>query len=229
MFDAEELVGLRIFLREAAEQKPEGQAGGVGNCVACHPAPFFTDFSFHNTGVTQDEYDGVHGGGAFAALVIPSRSERAADPEAFLPPTAKHPDGTGRFRAAADGGQSRAHGPGRLEHPVQLRLPEVAGPAEEGDQARSGDASSPRTRCSTRRSAASRRPACATSATRTRTCTTARATRSRTRVGFYLGSSAQQRAGTLRNGDPALADIDLAPADVAPLAAFLRSLNEDYE
>ena len=48
-------------------------------------------------------------------------------------------------------------------------------------------------------------------------------------IGFYLQSSAQQRAGTLRNGDPALADIDLSPADIAPLAAFLRSLNEDYE
>ena len=48
-------------------------------------------------------------------------------------------------------------------------------------------------------------------------------------VGFYLQSSAQERAGTLRNGDRALADIDLSPADVAPLAAFLRSLDEDYE
>ncbi|MFI5317176.1 MAG: hypothetical protein ACHQ6T_15855 [Myxococcota bacterium] len=48
-------------------------------------------------------------------------------------------------------------------------------------------------------------------------------------VGFYLGSSQAQRGGTLRNGAPELAGIQLAPSDVAPLAAFLRSLNEDYE
>src|SRR5262249_10639522 len=109
IFDAEELEGLRIFLREPddeEQQQSQGAAGGVGNCVACHPAPLFTDFLFHNTGVTQNEYDGVHGGGSFAALLIPSRSERAADPEAFLPATAKHPDGTGRFRAAADAGDA---------------------------------------------------------------------------------------------------------------------------
>ena len=180
VFDAEELLGLRIFLREAAEQKPEGQAGGVGNCVACHPAPFFTDFSFHNTGITQDEYDGVHGGGAFAALVIPSRSERAADPEAFLPADREAP---GRHRPLPRGRrrrESRAHGPGRLEHPVQHRLPEGAGRRSRRRSNAPRRRSSRRTPCSTPRSAASRRRGCATSATRTRTCTTARATSSRT-------------------------------------------------
>lgn len=35
-------------------------------------------------------------------------------------------------------------------------------------------------------------------------------------------------AGSLRNGAHELAGIALGPNDVAPLAAFLRSLDEDY-
>jgi cytochrome c peroxidase len=48
-------------------------------------------------------------------------------------------------------------------------------------------------------------------------------------VGFYLGSSSTARAGTLRNGDISLQGIALLPADIAPLVAFLKSLNEDYQ
>jgi len=48
-------------------------------------------------------------------------------------------------------------------------------------------------------------------------------------VGFYLGSSSAARAGTLRNGATSLQGIALLPADIAPLVAFLRSLNEDYQ
>ena len=48
-------------------------------------------------------------------------------------------------------------------------------------------------------------------------------------MSFYVQVSAQQRAGSLRNGDPRLAGIELSPDDVVPLAAFLRSLNEDYQ
>jgi hypothetical protein len=48
-------------------------------------------------------------------------------------------------------------------------------------------------------------------------------------VGFYLGSSSAMRGGTLRNGAQALQGIALLPADIAPLVAFLKSLNEDYQ
>ena len=46
---------------------------------------------------------------------------------------------------------------------------------------------------------------------------------------FYVDVSARARAGQLRNAAPELADMQLGPDDVAPLAAFLRALNEDYE
>lgn len=67
-FNAVALLGLKIFLRTSGES-------AVGNCVTCHAPPLFTDFSFHNLGVSQAEYDQLHGDGAFAALPIPNAAE----------------------------------------------------------------------------------------------------------------------------------------------------------
>ncbi len=64
--------GFKLFDRVFAE---EGQS--AGNCVTCHTPPHFTDFSFHNTGITQLEYDGVHGEGAFTRYPLPA--EPSAD------------------------------------------------------------------------------------------------------------------------------------------------------
>lgn len=63
-FDQTALAGFRIFLRT------EGPAS-VGNCVACHAPPLFTDNSFHNLGVSQVEFDRLNGAGKFAAFEIP--------------------------------------------------------------------------------------------------------------------------------------------------------------
>lgn len=48
-------------------------------------------------------------------------------------------------------------------------------------------------------------------------------------VGFYRIASDLARRAQLRNGDRELNGIILTEADVAPLTAFLESLNEDYE
>jgi cytochrome c peroxidase len=60
-FDKTALEGLKVFFR--AER---------GNCTACHVPPHFTDHSFHNIGVSQREYDNLHGEGKFASLPIPN-------------------------------------------------------------------------------------------------------------------------------------------------------------
>lgn len=52
---------------------------GAGNCVICHAPPYFTDNSFHNLGISQVEYDRVHGDGAFQKLAIP-RFAKASRP-----------------------------------------------------------------------------------------------------------------------------------------------------
>src|SRR6185503_11795639 len=67
-FGTQELAGARIFFAA-----PDGKrTSGMGNCIACHAAPDFTDFKFHNTGAAQEEYDALHGAGAFAKLDMPA-------------------------------------------------------------------------------------------------------------------------------------------------------------
>jgi hypothetical protein len=231
-FDAEELAGLRIFLRrppaEPSPPQPSSAASGVGNCVACHPAPFFTDFSFHNTGVTQAEYDGAHGGGAFAALAIPGRAERGDDPNAFLPRTRQHPQATGRFRTAADAADAALtdlgawnvlfdpdfpHAQSRLRAAIQRSLG-----SNPGNDALL-DAAIARFKTPGLRDLGHSNPYMHNGAFDSL----------ENAVGFYIGQSNAERAGALRNGAPELAGVSLSAADVAPLAAFLRSLNEDYE
>ena len=46
---------------------------------------------------------------------------------------------------------------------------------------------------------------------------------------FYQKFSALARAGSVRNPDKEIARVTLADADIEALAAFLRSLNEDYQ
>jgi len=68
-FDADALAGYRMFLRSEGSER-------AGNCVACHVPPTFTDRSFHNVGVSQEEYDRVHGSSSFASLEIPVSEKR---------------------------------------------------------------------------------------------------------------------------------------------------------
>lgn len=83
-FDRKALDGLKIFLRT------DGSAS-VGNCVACHAPPLFTDNSFHNLGVSQVEFDRLNGAGKFAQLEIPGAT------------TAKRP--SAKFRETVEKGR----------------------------------------------------------------------------------------------------------------------------
>ena len=229
VFDAQELAGLKLFLRQPAQDPndPNGPQGSVGNCVACHPAPFFTDFLFHDTGVSQREYDALHGAGAFAALEIPSRAERAEDPSS-LPPTFKHPEASGRFRAAAEAGDPSKtdlgawnvlgnpdfpHAQGRLRGALVRSLGHNPG------KDALLDAALARFKTPGLRDLGHSNPYMHDGAFDSL----------EDAVGFYIPASNAQRAGTLRNGAPELAGVRISGGDVAALAAFLRSLNEDYQ
>jgi cytochrome c peroxidase len=67
-FDSAALEGMTTFFRA------NGTAS-VGNCVTCHTPPLFTDFSFHNMGISQSEYDQLNGDGSFARLEIPAAAQ----------------------------------------------------------------------------------------------------------------------------------------------------------
>lgn len=220
-FDKTELQGLKMFLTRA-EAKPTAQAG---NCVSCHTPPQFTDHRLHNSGVSQAEYDQIFGAGAFAALDIPGLTERNAHFDDYLPPTAKHPRATARFRQPPVPGK-----PGYADLGVWniFANPELPKPQQALTQILCGnkpcepEATLPSTialfKTPTVRDLGQSNPyfhsGTADTIEETLRC--------------YITTSRLAREGKLRNGSPEIAGIHLAPKDIAPLAAFLRSLNEDY-
>jgi hypothetical protein len=108
VFGPNELDGLKMFLRRPAGAvitPNEVATNVIGNCVACHAPPDFTDFRMHNTGSTQFEYEDVHGAGTFANLVIPDLTTRNSDPNSYLPRTPQHPNALEPFRRPADASQ----------------------------------------------------------------------------------------------------------------------------
>lgn len=104
-FGSNELAGMEIFFADstsldvATNLEQQGITTGieVGNCIACHTPPAFTDFLFHNNGAAQEEYDAIFGTGAFMNLSVPGLSARQTNYDAYLPPTTNHPDATGIF------------------------------------------------------------------------------------------------------------------------------------
>lgn len=242
-FGPTELQGLRIFMGEPAGDVPtagEIAAGGRGNCIACHAGPEFTDFGLHNTGVTQEEYDSVHGTGWFANLFIPNLQQRKANPSAFLPATSNHPDYQEVFRAIPQVQDPRLTDLGvwnvvlNPDLPVpQLKISRIicddqvvearGKPALQAllrrclpDQLL--DAAAARFKTPGLRDLSHSGPYFHTGQFATIEDVLA----------FYAKASGLKRLGMLRNGAEEIGRITIIPADFNSLAAFLRSLNEDY-
>ncbi len=198
----------------------------AGNCFHCHPAPEFTDFRFHNTGAAQEEYDSVHGAGSFARLSVPSYAERKRHPDRYLPATPEHPHATGIFRAVPVMSNPAATDLGMWNIFANPDFPEVQ------SQMRS-------LLCDTRRCdpklqlprtiALFRTPGLRDSGHSAPYLHTGRMATLEDVLHFYVRMSALARGGQLRNADPELANISLDEQDLAALAAFLRSLDEDYD
>lgn len=228
-FGTQEFVGMKIFLTRANDRiNPRGRAsGGVGNCISCHLAPNFTDFSFHNTGVAQDEYDALHGAGAFVRLAVPDLAQRNARPELFLPPTPNRPRAAGPFLqipALAQPGHTDLGLWNVFANPdqpgVQVALRRLlSGKDRSEPEAVLLPATIARFKTPGLRGLAFSDPYFHNGSKETLEEV----------IEFYLRTSHLARAGKLRNPAPELFGILLKEEDVAPLAAFLRSLNEDYE
>ncbi len=225
-FGTTELRGLKIFFTRTDASIP----AHVGNCIACHTPPQFTDYRVHNNGVSQAEYDGIFGRGAFASLDVPGLAARNARFDAYLPPSSGHPNATSRFRSAPSIDQ-----PGYADLGVWSVLANPTMPKPQ---------------------AALTRILCEQFGLASKRCTPAAVlprsvayfkTPSVRDLGqsnpyfhsgamdtiedvlrFYIATSDLARAGKLRNGSPELSGIHIDAADVAPLTAFLRALNEDY-
>ena len=228
-FGPQELLGMKIFFTQArfATNSARRPSHGIGNCITCHNAPDFTDFKFHNTGVAQDEYDSLHGSGAFSKLEIPNLAARNADPDRWLPATGKHPRARGPFLdiPAADK-------PGRTDlglwnvfaNPDQPRSQAALRQLLNGEsRPQPDDVLLPRT------IALFKTPSLRGLAFSGPYLHHGKADSIEDAIEFYLRMSRLAREGKVRNADPDLGGILLKDEDIAPLAAFLRALNEDYE
>jgi cytochrome c peroxidase len=225
VFGAAELDGLRVFLTRPAEAS--GATSGVGNCIACHAPPDMTDFAFHNTGATQLEYDGLHGAGSFAELSIPDWATRKADPLAFLPPSAKHPEALGPF-AAVPGVEDAAL--------VDLGLwnvflnPDCARPQSALKKLLvQGFGKGDKSQLLARSVALFKTPALRDLGDSGPYLHNGLFDELAETAQFYADASELARAGLLRNADLELTGVHLAAEDVQALAAFLAALNEDYD
>ena len=235
VFGAQELAGLKIFLAEPAipptASPAEVVAGKVGNCLACHAAPNFTDFKLHNTGVAQREFDDPavgagHAAGSFMALSIPSLATRTDND---LPATEEHPGASERFRSIPSAGTTLTDlgvwnvflNPDMPNPQAKIRaiLCDEHLPAACPPDSVLLDEAIARFKTPGLRDLSHSAPY----------MHNGQFVALDNAVGFYLGSSSAMRAGTLRNGANALQGIALLPADIAPLVAFLKSLNEDYQ
>jgi cytochrome c peroxidase len=220
-FGKAELKGLRIFLTRA-----EGSSDAhVGNCVMCHTPPQFTDHRLHNNGVSQVEYDGIFGAGAFAALQIPGLTERNAHFDDYLPASVSHPHATSRFRSPpalgkpgyADLGAWNVFANPDLPKPQKALAQIIC-----GDKPCDPETVLPST-MALFKTASVRDLGQSNPYFHSGSADTIEAV-----LRCYVRTSGLARAGKLRNASSEMAGIHLRPNDLAPLAAFLRSLNEDY-
>ncbi|HYP27240.1 MAG TPA: cytochrome c peroxidase [Blastocatellia bacterium] len=194
-FGPEALSGMKVFFRT------EGSSS-AGNCVSCHAPPLFTDFSFHNIGITQSEYDQIHGDGSFAALKIPGASE------ALRP--------SGNFREAAS-----RQSPGNVDlghwNNVSLSRSPLRRKGEGDDQFLRRMIATFKT--PTLRNLSYSQPYMHNGGYPSLESALAE----------LLRMSSLARSGRAREADEGLAGIRITEADIRPLIAFLNALNEDLK
>jgi cytochrome c peroxidase len=228
-FGPQELLGMKIFFTQAryATNAARRPAHGIGNCITCHTAPDFTDFSFHNTGVAQAEYDAIHGAGAFAKLDIPDLAARNGDHDRWLPPSGKHPRARGPFLdiPAADK-------PGRTDLGLWNVFANPDQPVAQPALRRllNGEARpQPDEILLPRTVALFKTPSLRGLAFSGPYLHNGSKDTLEEVIEFYIRMSRLARDGKVRNAAPELSGILLKEDDIAPLVAFLRALNEDYE
>ncbi|MDI3254631.1 MAG: hypothetical protein QJR10_07600 [Bacillota bacterium] len=224
-FGPQELAGLKIFLRSATHAVDGSQH--AGNCAACHLPPDFTDFQFHNTGVTQEEYDAVHGSGAFLQLYVPPLSVRNQNYDQWLPVTTNHPNALEPFRRAASAEQAAYADLGLWNIYLNPDRPKPQAALKSIVCANGADCSVDQGLANT--IAEFKTPTLRDLEDSAPYFHNGSALTFNDVVEFYIRSSALARQGLLRNAPAQFANMSLSEEDVAALVAFLQSLTEDYD
>lgn len=235
LFGEDELKGLKIFFAQKRRLGSKDLAAGkIGNCIACHSAPNFTDFKAHNTGIAQAEYERIHGAGSFAHINIPRLTTRNRNHDRFLPATGQHPYAQEPFRSipSADNPQLTDLGLWNI-----FANPDFPKPQQEILEMLCEEREN-RPFC--RRFISFRRllpktialfktPGLRDLSHGAPYLHNGQADTLGDVIQSYINNSDLARQGDLRNGDPRLNNMALLEEDIARLVAFLRSLNEDYE
>ena len=184
--------GFQTFFRTSGNES-------VGNCVSCHVPLMFTNFKFHNTGVSQVAYEQVHGPGRFNELRIPNGTN-ANRPSAdfLLAPSLDDPRRADLgYWNYVDLGNATAHQEGESSAAVLDRMvgafktPTLRNLSQSAPYMHNGAYS-------------------AIGKT----------------VAAIVHISQLARAGRLRNIDAEYLEVNLTESDIQPLTAFLMSLNE---
>jgi len=221
IFSKKELKGLQLFLRSGSNTQ------NGGNCASCHQAPHFTDFRFHNTGISQNQYDKLHGLGAFNKIKIPSFKERNTNADKYLPASAKHPNALSIFRTKPD--------VNKPEH-TDLGLwnitanPDIPGPQQKIQNILCETKEVCTTDIMLNKSiAAFKTPGLRDTGHSAPYMHTGELNTLGEVIAMYIRNSKLAREGGLRNTNPELLKIKLAGNDIEYLIAFINSLNEDYD
>ena len=223
-FGALELQGLKIFLASAAAGAVNAHAG---NCAACHQAPDFSDFVFHNNGVSQAEYDGVHGSGAFMSLLVPTNTQRLANFDAYLPASSNHPNASESLRHAADASNPAFADLGLWNVYLNPDMPNPQTNLSTYVCAAGKDCSVDQGLAST--IAQFKTPVLRDLEDSAPYFHNGSAPKFDDVVNHYIQMSQLARSGAMRNAPAEFANMSLSQDDLAALVAFLQSLTEDYD
>lgn len=170
----------------------------IGNCAACHTPQPFTDYKFHNIGVSQFAYDKVHGEGSFAKLDIPKAPPKGEAAGKFQSVPSKDRPGEvdlGFWNYAT--GDSPLKGEGESDDAFRarmlgaLRTPTLRNLERTGPYLHDG-------------SAATLEEA----------------------ILVHVRAAELARAGKLRNADEELKNMTITEDDVPALVDFLKTMNE---
>lgn len=224
-FGPTEFAGMKIFLKAAPGAIDGSQH--AGNCAACHQAPNFADFSFHNTGVSQEEYAHVHGAGSFMNLNIPSLAVRNQNFDLYLPASANHPNAREPFRRAADAGHAGYTDLGLwnvylnsdMPNPQQNLKARLCGNGQDCSVDQGLRMTIARFKTPILRDLEDSSPYFHNGSK----------LRLEDAVQLYIFNSQLAREGLLRNPPPEFASMSLSQDDIDAVTAFLLSLTEDYD
>jgi cytochrome c peroxidase len=219
-----ELQGFKIFLAAAS---PGATNAHAGNCAACHQAPDFSDFVFHNNGVSQAEYDAANGSGAFMNLNIPDNATRLASFDLYMPASANHPNASEAFRHEAVAGSLQYVDLGLWNVYLNPDIPNPQANLKSFVCATGKDCSVDQGLAST--VAQFKTPVLRDLEDSAPYFHNGSAAKFNDVVNHYIAMSLLARSGAMRNPPPEFANMSLSQDDVAALVAFLQSLTEDYD